>query len=183
MKWLSDSGWKTVTCNELEHFYRGGYLPRKSVMLTFDDGWLDNWFQVFPVLQEYKLHAHIFLITSLMGDGSRPQWGNGWVSGSLRYKKLNEPFEINLDRTVIDTTCATGATCFVSSKARAWGIGVLRSIEWGATSGIEYEYNGHISTTGLITYPTQNVYHTMRIHMKGGPGQKTYNVPVTATFD
>lgn len=69
MKWLAESGWKTVTSSELEHFYRGGYLPRKSVMLTFDDGWLDNWFQVFPVLQEYKLNVHIFLITSLMGEG------------------------------------------------------------------------------------------------------------------
>lgn len=69
MQWLAESGWKTVTSSELEYFYRGGRLPRKSVMLTFDDGWLDNWFQMFPVLQEYKLNAHVFLITSLIGNG------------------------------------------------------------------------------------------------------------------
>ncbi len=69
MKWLAESGWKTVTTAEVEAFYRGETLPRKSVMLTFDDGWLDNWLQVFPVLQEFNLHAHFFLVTGLLGDG------------------------------------------------------------------------------------------------------------------
>ncbi|HEA6326784.1 TPA: polysaccharide deacetylase family protein [Escherichia coli] len=69
MKWLAESGWKTVTAAEVEAFYRGKKLPRKSVMLTFDDGWLDNWLQVFPVLQEFNLHAHIFLVTGLVSDG------------------------------------------------------------------------------------------------------------------
>ncbi|HBC0990033.1 TPA: polysaccharide deacetylase family protein, partial [Escherichia coli] len=54
MKWLAESGWKTVTAAEVEAFYRGEKLPRKSVMLTFDDGWLDNWLRVFPVLQEFN---------------------------------------------------------------------------------------------------------------------------------
>lgn len=69
MQWLAESGWKTLTAAEVEYFYQGGWFPRKSVMLTFDDGWLDNWFQVFPVLQEFNLHAHIFLITGQVGDG------------------------------------------------------------------------------------------------------------------
>lgn len=59
MQWLAESGWKTVTAAEMEFFYRGGRLPPKSVMLTFDDGYLDNWLQVFPVLQEFNLRAHI----------------------------------------------------------------------------------------------------------------------------
>ncbi len=47
MKWLAESGWKIVTAAEVEAFYHGARLPRKSVMLTFDGGWLDNWLQVF----------------------------------------------------------------------------------------------------------------------------------------
>lgn len=69
MAWLSSSGWKTLTSAEVEAFYAGVPMPRKSVMLTFDDGWLDNWFLVFPILKEFNLKAHIFLITSLVGDG------------------------------------------------------------------------------------------------------------------
>lgn len=69
MKWLAESGWKTVTAAEVEAFYRGEKLPRKSVMLTFDDGWLNNWLQAFPVLREFNLHAHIFLVTGQIGNG------------------------------------------------------------------------------------------------------------------
>lgn len=69
MKWLAESGWKTVTAAEVRAFYRGEKLPRKSVMLTFDDGRLDNWLQVFLVLQEFNLHAHLFLVTGLVSDG------------------------------------------------------------------------------------------------------------------
>ncbi len=70
MKWLADNNWRTVTSAELEYFYQGGTLPRKSVMLTFDDGYLDNWLRAWPVLKEYNLHAHIFLITGLIGKGN-----------------------------------------------------------------------------------------------------------------
>ncbi|EMK1730763.1 polysaccharide deacetylase family protein [Salmonella enterica] len=69
MKWLAKFGWKTLSRAELEYFYNGGKMPRKSVVLTFDDGYLDNWLQVFPVLNEFKLNAHIFLITGLIGEG------------------------------------------------------------------------------------------------------------------
>ena len=69
MKWLAENNWKTLSSDELEFFYRGGKLPRKSVMLTFDDGYLDNWFQVYPLLNEFNLKAHIFLITSFIGNG------------------------------------------------------------------------------------------------------------------
>lgn len=69
MQWLAENNWKTISAAEMEFFYCGGKLPRKSVMLTFDDGWVDNWFHVFPVLQEFGLRAHIFLITGLIGDG------------------------------------------------------------------------------------------------------------------
>ncbi|EKT4137450.1 polysaccharide deacetylase family protein [Shigella flexneri] len=69
IKWLAENNWKTLSSDELEFFYRGGKLPRKSVMLTFDDGYLDNWFQVYPLLKEFNLKAHIFLITGFIGNG------------------------------------------------------------------------------------------------------------------
>ena len=69
MHWLASSGWKTLSAAEVEGFYRGKPLPRKSVMLTFDDGWRDNWHQVYPVLKAFGLKAHIFLITGLIGNG------------------------------------------------------------------------------------------------------------------
>jgi peptidoglycan/xylan/chitin deacetylase (PgdA/CDA1 family) len=39
---------------------------RPSVALTFDDGYLDNWVHVFPVLEKYALKATIFVSTDFV---------------------------------------------------------------------------------------------------------------------
>ena len=42
--------------------------PKRPVMITFDDGWLDNWSYAFPVLRRYHMKAVIFVVTSLGAD-------------------------------------------------------------------------------------------------------------------
>ncbi|MGA4538315.1 polysaccharide deacetylase family protein [Citrobacter braakii] len=69
MKFLVKSGWKTLTTREVEDFFLCRSLPHKSVMLTFDFGWLNYWLYIFPILKEFNLHAHIFLVTGLISDG------------------------------------------------------------------------------------------------------------------
>lgn len=69
MRWLRNNNWKTLTTADIEEFYQGKPFPRKSVMVTFDDGYLDNWLQAYPILKEYDIHTHIFLITNLIGEG------------------------------------------------------------------------------------------------------------------
>lgn len=39
----------------------------KPVILTFDDGYLDNYTELYPLLQKYNVKATIFVITSSMG--------------------------------------------------------------------------------------------------------------------
>ena len=42
-------------------------LPDRTVCLTFDDGFADNYFNVLPVLKKYNFPATIFLLTGYMG--------------------------------------------------------------------------------------------------------------------
>ncbi|MEJ5211141.1 MAG: polysaccharide deacetylase family protein [Burkholderiales bacterium] len=69
MRWLARHGWHTVTTAELEGFLAGRPLPPKSVMITFDDGYLDNFIHAFPLLREYGHRAVVFAITGLIGEG------------------------------------------------------------------------------------------------------------------
>lgn len=47
---------------------KGETPPAKSVVLTFDDGWLDTYTNAFPILKEFELPASVFLPTSYIGS-------------------------------------------------------------------------------------------------------------------
>lgn len=69
MRWLAEHGWTTVGCREAAAFLAGQPLPAKSVLVTFDDGYLDNWVYAHPVLARHGQRAVLFAITGWLGEG------------------------------------------------------------------------------------------------------------------
>ncbi|UAC49813.1 polysaccharide deacetylase family protein [Bacillus aquiflavi] len=64
MKFLHDNNFTTLTLKEFEAFMDKKLdVPEKSVYITFDDGFKDNYANAYPVLNEYGFKATIFLIT------------------------------------------------------------------------------------------------------------------------
>lgn len=77
MAWLAAKGYRSVGANELAAFLAGQPLAPKSVMISFDDGYLDNYVYAHPVLAEFGFKAVLFLITGRIGDGPpRPCQGD-----------------------------------------------------------------------------------------------------------
>ena len=71
MAYLAKDGYKTLSLDELFAFMKGDLgLRQKAVVITFDDGWLDNFIYAFPVLEHYKLRAAIFIITDWVDNSS-----------------------------------------------------------------------------------------------------------------
>jgi len=65
LKYLKDNGYYTISLENLyEYFMTDTKIPEKSVVLTFDDGYKDNYTAMFPVLKKYNFKATIFVITS-----------------------------------------------------------------------------------------------------------------------
>lgn len=56
-------GFTTITLNDYR-LYLGGELelPRRPIVMTFDDGYLDTYELAFPVLQEFGMRAVIFAL-------------------------------------------------------------------------------------------------------------------------
>ncbi|KQR73780.1 hypothetical protein ASG35_22715 [Burkholderia sp. Leaf177] len=69
MAYLAEAGYKTASAAQLSAFLAGELLPPKSVVLTFDDGYLDNWVHAHPVLAKHGFTALCFLVTSWPGEG------------------------------------------------------------------------------------------------------------------
>lgn len=60
LKELNNCGYTTVTVNELvDYVYNDKELPPKCVMLTFDDGYYNNYLYAYPLLKKYKCKAVI----------------------------------------------------------------------------------------------------------------------------
>lgn len=64
MKYLHDHKYQTISLTQLEQYLEDGIrLPDKSVVITFDDGYLSNYHYAYPILKQYNFHAVIFAIT------------------------------------------------------------------------------------------------------------------------
>ena len=67
MAYLKAEGYTSITPEQLSnHLKYGSPLPPKPVMITFDDGYRDNYTNAFPILKKYGFTASIFLISDFM---------------------------------------------------------------------------------------------------------------------
>jgi len=75
MTYLADQGFHTLTLTDLyQHLTTGRPLPDRPIILTFDDGYRDNYEFAFPILRRRGQVGTFFLITSYVGQGEYLTW-------------------------------------------------------------------------------------------------------------
>lgn len=70
MAYLHKAGFQTITFSDLDRLSEMNPLQPK-VIITFDDGYEDNYLRMFPVLKEFGQKAVIYLVTQFQ----RNEWG------------------------------------------------------------------------------------------------------------
>lgn len=71
LKFLHDEGYQTLSADELCEFVTGTKrFAGKVVVITFDDGWLDNYLYAVPLLSKYQFKATFFIITARVDAAS-----------------------------------------------------------------------------------------------------------------
>lgn len=66
LKYLRENGYESVTVKDLvDYVYSDKELKSKSVMLTFDDGYYNNYYYAYPLLKKYNYKAVISPIASM----------------------------------------------------------------------------------------------------------------------
>lgn len=69
IKFLSDHNYKSLTMKDIECFMDGSCsLPRKSVLITIDDGWRSTLGVAAPILKKYNMNATLFYIGHNVND-------------------------------------------------------------------------------------------------------------------
>lgn len=68
MAYLQSHGYRTIGLAELYGaLYENKPLPPKSVVITFDDGYADNYLYAFPILKKYNQKATFFVVSNFFG--------------------------------------------------------------------------------------------------------------------
>ena len=75
MKFLSDNEYNVITLEAFVEMTRtGATFPRKTVVLTFDDAYTNNYENALPILKTYNFPAMLFVPTDRVGTDNHLTW-------------------------------------------------------------------------------------------------------------
>jgi len=75
MEYLKIHGYTTIFPKDLINFFdKEESLPKKSVMITLDDAYKDNYTNAYPILKQYGFKATIFTPTGLVQNPDYLSW-------------------------------------------------------------------------------------------------------------
>lgn len=77
IKYLVENGYSLISAEELVlALINKTQLPEKSIVVTLDDGYLDNYAYAFPIAKKYNAKINIMLSTGLVENKGYLTWGN-----------------------------------------------------------------------------------------------------------
>lgn len=114
MKYLRDNDYHTITPEELYVALEGkGDLPDNPVLITFDDGYEDNYENAYPILKKYGFKATIFVISSFVDnmshyitwDEAREMAKNGITiaSHTVDHRSMTDLTDEQLKKELVDS--------------------------------------------------------------------------------
>lgn len=174
MQYLHDEGYHSITLDELyDYVTKGIELPDKPVLITFDDGYIDNYQRAMPILKEYNMKATLFMISGSIGE-------NRFVN--LEQLKEMQVNGIDIQSHTVNHKDLRSMSLqqvrdeLVSSKA---------VLEDRMKHPVRYiAYPGGFTNKDIDTIAEESGYR-MAFNVKAGnvePGQDIYNLPRQAVF-
>jgi len=185
MKLLYDWGYTPVTTAVLIKAIKEGIeLPPRPVIITFDDGHIDNFTTAFPIMQKYGFMGVLYIVGNYMGtDGYmtaaqiREMADAGWEVGShsmnhLDLQKLDEETQYI---EIVDSREKLESEIGVPVRTFAYPFGLMNG-----SAGSLVHKAGYVAAMGLGYTHDQgsgNLFFLQRRDIKG-----TYDMKQFAAF-
>lgn len=96
--WLQEEGYCFFTFSHMVQQTLAGKVQPKSVSITFDDGYLDNYEYAFPILKELGVPATFFIVSGMIKD----------VSENTREGNLLYPDRLMMNKRHVAELAAAG---------------------------------------------------------------------------
>ena len=75
LDYLKKMGYHSITLNQImDALYYGGPLPKKPIILTFDDGYDDAYNYAYPLLKAHDFSGMFYIITGKVGWRGQASW-------------------------------------------------------------------------------------------------------------
>lgn len=105
MRYLNDH-YDVISLEELcKKINKYESIPRRTVVITFDDAWRDNYVYAYPVLKKYNLPATIFIPTGFI-DSSNVFWPERLINYFKKEEVINAQTLERLSKIVAPETYA-----------------------------------------------------------------------------
>ena len=73
MEYLRKKNYRSISFEQLaDYFIKGRPMPSRPAIISFDDGYLDNFTRAYPILKQNGFRATIFLVSDYIGQ--RSEW-------------------------------------------------------------------------------------------------------------
>ena len=185
MKLLHDWGYTTITIDMLlKSIAEGTELPPRPMLITFDDGHLNNYTTAFPIMQKYGFTGILYVVGNYIGiddylsaDQIKEMAAAGWEVGShsMSHSDLTALEPQRQRAEVVDSKDFLEKTLGVPIQSIAYPFGLSNSsvIDYAHFAG----YSAGMSLGFTYDQGLGNIFTLQRRDIKG-----TYDVKQFAAF-
>lgn len=178
-KYLKEKGYNTILLSDLHQYMaRGVPLPEKPCLITFDDGYRNNYTEMFPLLVKYSLRANIFLVASFLEtDGKseeeymRPEelklMANGSVEYGLHSLKHDSYKDMSLEAIKADVLACRE---------------IFTRLEIPVQPALAYTYGAFPKTDRLKRQAMFSLFESLGIKMAFRIGNRKNPLPISEQF-
>jgi peptidoglycan/xylan/chitin deacetylase (PgdA/CDA1 family) len=91
LNYLQSHEYNTITLTDFyNHHVHGTHLPPRPIILTFDDGYEDNYLTALPLLLERKMKATVFPIVNWIGKENKWENFHHQLTRTMNWEQLQK---------------------------------------------------------------------------------------------